>query len=835
MSPPILWLPCRLFPKIRVMKFKFLTILASFFYCFTPNVIAQNAKDIAGHVVDHVTNERLPFCSVVLHAANDSTVITGTLSSENGDFTFSKLLPGRYYLTTEFVGYHADTTLLPDNAWQGTPIIIRLKANVQVLETVHIRANASPVQTLVDRQVLTADKVLTAQGGTAMDLIRNAPSISVDALGNILWRGSNAFLVLLNGKPVQTNPQQFLSQLPVNSIDRIELITNPSAKLDPDGKGGILNIITKTSVSGDSFSIGLQGGLPSFDTHQNSRTPIRMGGDFALFHRKNRWEVNVGANYLRNDMSGHRSGDVNTTIGDVHTSFPSEGERSFLRYSYTARGAITYTPDSSNTWSLGVYAGNRMQSRRADIVYHNTQTRLSDPSFRRDFTYYNSNVARKSSQVQLANLDYTRVFRNGSSITASGLYERAAIESHTFNINLNEPQRDYAFQTTDNPSSNPLHAVRANLDYTLPISTGKLETGYQFRIQEQRGRFDYLVREGTEPWVLIPEFSSHTKVDNRIHSTYALYSGKTTKLTYSGGLRYEYAEREFTAGNGDARNLTLHNLFPSAALLYQISTNAGIKGGYNRRIQRSTNHELNPFPEREHSETLESGDPNILPELIDLTELGVILTPSWGSWSVSFYNQQIKNVVNRVNRAYNDTIIERIYTNAGRAVSWGVETSINSNISKVWQLFASMNVYRYQIRGSLFDESVKVNSSGPVFAMNTTNSFRVSPTVQLQWSASYLSERITAQGEDSRFLLSSLSARKTFLGGKLAATLQWQNMDLGLLRSNQQRITTRGSNFYTTTNYIHETDMVLLNLNYTFNQLPKKSRLPKSEFSDREF
>jgi ferric enterobactin receptor len=191
--------------------------------------------------------------------------------------------------------------------------------------------------------------------------------------------------------------------------------------------------------------------------------------------------------------------------------------------------------------------------------------------------------------------------------------------------------------------------------------------------------------------------------------------------------------------------------------------------------------------------------------------------------------------VNRVNSVYNDTILNRIYTNAGLATSWGLEAGSTLNIAKWWQFYAGGNVYHYKIKGSLFGNDVSVNTSSWIYSVNANTTFKFSPDFQLQASLNYLSKRITAQGEDSRFITPNLSARKTFLKGKLAATLQWQNVDLGLIGSNRQRITTFGNEFFTTTNYIQETDLFLLNLSYNLNQSPKKGRLPASEFGEKEF
>ena len=145
------------------------------------------------------------------------------------------------------------------------------------------------------------------------------------------------------------------------------------------------------------------------------------------------------------------------------------------------------------------------------------------------------------------------------------------------------------------------------------------------------------------------------------------------------------------------------------------------------------------------------------------------------------------------------------------------------------------NVYDYKIKGSLFNNEVLVNNESWQYSINANTTFQVTPTLDVQWNINYLSARVTAQGEDSRFVIPNLSVKKTFLDGRLYATLQWQNMDMGLFGTNQQRITTSGADFYTTTNYILETDIFMLNVGFNLNQLSKKSKLPTSEFGDKEF
>lgn len=823
--------------KLLLMKIVLVSLALLLSLLFSAQ--AQTGVTITGNVADSQTQKPLAYCSVALFRSQDSTLVAGLLTSDKGSFKFENIAFGNYYLQTQYIGYAKAVVGLPNlqNAQIFKVPAILMNPDPRTLEEVEVKADRQTVENKIDRQVYRADKFLTSQGGTAIDVLRNTPSVTVNSEGAITLRGSSGFLVLINGKPIQTDATVILNQLPANLIENVEIITAPSVRYDPDGKSGIINITTKAAIAGStSFNANVQGGLPAIYHYNNLENPQRFGADATFNRRSGKWEFGLGGNYLRNDIAGQRTGDVNTTIDTIYTSFPSDGERSFARYNYTLRGSISFQPTTRNTFSAGVYTGYRSQSRRADIVYNNTKIDLTTGQTIGRITYFNSNIARKSGRITVGNLDYTHLFNNKSTLTISGLLEHANMEGLTTNLNLEEPARNTILQSSRNPSENPLNAFRLKADYAIMIGQGKLETGYQYRNQVQSGNFHYLnLNLESGDFEVLPEFSSKTKVINHIHSVYGQYSGKVSKLEYVGGLRYEYATREFTAGSQDTRNLNLSNLFPSLNLQYQFNESLRAKASYSKRVQRSTNNELNPFPEREHSETLESGDPDILPEFIDLSELGIVKDFKKGNLFVNVYNQRIKNVVNRVNSVYNDTVLNRIYTNAGLGTSWGLEAGTTFNIAKWWQVYGGGNLYHYKIKGSLFNKEVNVNTSSWIYSINANSTFKLSGTFQIQGSLNYLSKRITAQGEDSRFITPALSVKKIFLKGKLAGTLQWQNIDLGVLGSNRQRITTFGKDFFTTTNYIQETDIFLLNLSYNLNQTAKKTKLPSSEFGDKEF
>ncbi len=285
--------------------------------------------------------------------------------------------------------------------------------------------------------------------------------------------------------------------------------------------------------------------------------------------------------------------------------------------------------------------------------------------------------------------------------------------------------------------------------------------------------------------------------------------------------------------------LNLSNFFPSANILYSIQPDLKIKAGFSRRIQRSTNNQLNPIPEREHSETLEIGDPDLRPEFVTLGEIGLIKTFSGtNSAFITAYIQDSKDPVQRVNSIYADTILNRVYTNVENGRSVGVEIGADLHPAKWWALFFGGNVFNQSYQGTLQildSPSMKIDNSGWVYSINGNTSFNLTSGLSLQANVNYLSKRPTAQGEDSRYLIPNMSLRKTFLDNRLTATVQWQNIDLGMHESHRQRITTWGEHFYTTTNYIYETDFVVLNVSYNLNWKNGKLKLPSSEFGEKEF
>ena len=326
---------------------------------FFQTISAQKAS-IKGTVLDSQNAEPIEYASVALLNPVDNSVVTGDVSNKNGIFTIQNINPGNYNLKIYFIGY--ESRILENVTIQGNQNIqlevIKLKVSNQALDEVVVTTKKTNSSNKIDKQQYKASQFETAKGGSAIDIIKNLPSVTVNGQGDISLRGSNGFMVLVNGKPVLTDAATILSQLPANTIQNIELITAPSAKYDPDGKGGIINIVTtKGSTDGFALSTNLMGGLPSTDDFDNLEQPKRFGADITANYKKEKIDLSVTANYQRNDNNGYREGDVFTKDFDAKTitHFPSNGERSFDKHNYSFKTALLYTANKNNAFHFGFY------------------------------------------------------------------------------------------------------------------------------------------------------------------------------------------------------------------------------------------------------------------------------------------------------------------------------------------------------------------------------------------------------------------------------------------------------------------------------------------------
>ncbi|WP_235958264.1 outer membrane beta-barrel family protein [Flammeovirga agarivorans] len=856
-------------------------ILAVWLMCMLGLTSFINAQSkITGQVIEKNQNAPIEYATVALYNQADNSLVTGVVSAGEGKFTINKVKEGTYKITIGFMGFETFTkenisVVKGSNVNLGQ---VTLNEDSQMLDEIEVKGEQLTAVTKVDRQVYDATKFENAAGGTATDVLKNMPSVSINAEGDLAVRGSSGFVVLLNGKPIQSDAATILNQLPANSIKNVEVITAPSAKYDSEGKAGIINIITTKGASDGMYAqVNVRYGLPSIENYDNANNPLRYGGDFTIAQQKEKFNWALGASYQRNDKSGRREGDVWTQIDDdPKFIFPSDGERSYVEENYSANLSLGFDPNDNNSFNFAAMGGIRDKTRLADIYYYDNHFE-GDPE---SFQYYNHNSRNRQSDFFVTSLDYAHTFQNSSKLSASVLYEYTLLGGPTFNDNqkydFSTPaDQQYYYLKERNTNENPLHGFRANIDYSFkPSKLGQFEVGYQFRTLDHKGDFLY-EREVIDPetgkatgeWEVVDNYSSNLNLSRNIHSAYGQLAGQKGDWTYGVGVRAEYMDRQVDylgyqngqlepESNREVKNYDYFKLFPSANLQYQVNDGLALKTAYSKRVERTTTFKMNPFKEKEHSETLEQGDADLEPEFIDLVELGAVQEIGDHTIFLTGYFRNTQNLINRTNTFDSDSVLNRIYTNVGTSKVFGVEVGTSLKLTDWWDFYAGGNFYHQHISGEFnYDDTdndwvinIPVDTKAWQYSFNLNTTFKITPTLSTNFSFNYLSERVTAQGEDSRFYTPNLSVKKTFMDNRLTVNVQWLNMDMGLLNTNEQRITTRGDytavladgstqrqQFYTTTNYVYEVDQIMINVTYNFNSLKNKSKKVKSEFGSKEF
>ena len=831
-----------------------------FFLLLLSAAVYAQGGTLRGVVVDATTGAPVEFATISVLDPTDSTLLSGGAAGGNGEWELESF-PSSYpiLLRASFIGYEPAYRELTEGEATGSPIRFHLRTGAQLLREVEVTGKALTDVHRLDRQAFDAEQFRNAQGGTATDVLRNLPAVSVGALGEISVRGSTGFLLMIDGKPVQTDPATVLDQLPANAITKVELITTPGAKYDPDGQAGIINITTTgADLRGWSVTGNLNYGLPAVRDFGSAAPQRRYAADVGVNYRDARWDVGAGLSYQREDDGGLRVGYVNTLLGNRLTELPSVGERSHDRENYSGRLSVGYTPDRHRSLRANLFAGKRTVFRTADILYRNQRRALVDPAALPDLealyddflatgdvsergeeldrrTFFNENLRVRRGDFFIASLDYERSWDDGDrALSVSSLYESTLLGGPTDNLILDYPELSDTLQYQYNTNDNPLDGYRFNVDYRSRLGAATWESGYQFRYLRHPGDFLYLDRTD-EGLVINPEFTNGILLRRDVHSLYSQLSGGTERLEYSAGLRLEYFDRSVALDRPDTTyRLDRLSLYPSANLKYALAEGWSLKAGYSRRIDRTTTFKMTPFPEREHNETLEQGDAELLPELTDLVEAGLVRNFGDNSAFGTVYYRRTRDVINRVNTVYNDTILNRIYTNVGNAEALGLELALTVFPVGDWRLYLGGNLYRYRITGRVFGD--EVNTGNWVYTLSATTDVNVFDLADLQLGFNYLSERVTAQGRDSRFFTPYLNLRREFADQRLAVTFQWQSISLGgWWGAGEKRITTVRDNFFTTTNYVYETDILRLGVSYRFTKLAGEVREVESEFGGREF
>ena len=759
----------------------------------------------------------MEFTSIALYNASDSSLITGTISSNDGTFYLKNIPFGNYYLIANFMGYEKSSVneiVLSDVNHTTDVGVINLNPAPQNLEEIEVVATQNRVEYKIDRKVINVSQDLNAAGGTAADVLQNTPSVTVDIDGNVSLRGSSNFTVLIDGKPSPLAGNDALQQIPATSIQNIEIITNPTAKFDPDGMAGIINIVTKKNSL-----LGLSG---IFNTTLG--TGDKYSGDFILSYKSKKYNVFGGLDYRNNKYAGSIY-----SIREMNPDDPLskiiliDGSRDHIRKGMAFKSGVDFYLNEKSTLSLSADIGNRGSGSEMIAKMHAYTSPVSYDTF----NISEGNGSRGGEYYSL-NVNYSKKFDNPRhEILASFSYQG---ENSEDTDEESEFRADPFYQILDFPAtrirSNELgkeHEFRAKVDYTRPVSeNGILETGYQMRLDKENE--DYLFENfdpDTDNWLNNPLYSSGFYFYRNIQSLYGTYSDKLGKFEYKLGLRGELTDRSIRKDlDSDPYSLNRIDFFPSLHLSRQLSGQQQLLTSYSRRINRPGGWDLEPFRSYMNSYTLREGNPDLQPEYVNSLELSYQKTFGKSFFVVESYYRNTQNLITRM--IYQDPTLPDVLIMTSKNInndnSLGGEFMLNLSVKKWLNLNTSVNIYKYWLEGTIDGENIDKNSNNWDTRLNA--SFFLSTKSRIQSILMYNGPSVTAQGNRGSFYFVNLAYRQDFLDRKLSATLSVQDI-FGTMR---HEFSSNSSGLNSLVRFEREHQVVTLTLSYKLNNFKNQNR-----------
>lgn len=778
---------------------------------------------VRGTLLDAATQKPVPYADVVLRRAGaDSALVAGAQTSETGAFALEHLPLGAYTLRALAIGYRPAQKAVALSA--AVPALqlgpLRVRAATQLKDVV-VTAERPVVSDNLDKRVIDVSKDLTATGGTAIDVLQNVPSVTVDQTGAVSLRGSTNVQIFVDGKPTNTT----LDQIPASSIQSIEVVTNPSARYDAAGSAGLLNIVLKKErrdgLNGQATAnVGTQDKYSTSLSLNYHRGRVNLFGsyDFRQDRRTNFGTLDQTTSFAPTDPATGLPGALQTLV--LHQ------DRSGVSYqtSHAVRLDLDFSLTPTQTLTLAVQPRFNRQSGIDDLL--SRQQNQSDgnrPVLLGTNNRHNTSQGR--SQSADLTLDYRRTWdaQPGRELTASATYAPVRAENE-LNSAIYYLPNDSATTQQQRPTNRLLQAA-AQVDYVQPLGEkSRVETG--LRSTFNRYDLDYQFRSAT-PLRFDP--SNRFVYNQHVQAAYATYAGASGKFHYQGGVR---GELTYLAGDqqttGEQFGRHYFDLFPSAVLAYEFTADRQVRLSYSRRISRPDAGELNPFPDRSDQLNLVTGNPLLLPEYVHAVELGHQQTFAEGSSlsATAFYRLET-NTAQGFRQVITDPLTGYVVTNTtrlnlGNETTAGLEVVGATQLASFWKLNGNVSTFRRIIRGT--GPNTAINTSAQVYSARLNTVVSPIKKLDLQLALNYRSPVNTTQGQRLATFNVDAAAKYTVFGDRGTLTLRVAD----LFNTQRYGFDTYGPGLTAFNRFKRESRIGFLGFTYRFGQAqagkPKKEK-----------
>lgn len=790
---------------ISFKRYKSIFFSMPFLFSFTFSAISQPVFQITGKI----TNACIPieYADISLVTFADTTTRLVTVFTDSlGRFKLTKMTAGEYFISIRLTGYQPKRipiSLTEKNVSVdlGTISIMPITGNLQA---VIIKAQRKQIQKTAQGFIIKAEDNITQAAGTASDLLANTPTVLVDAEGGISIRGKSP-MILINGRNSVLGSKS-LDRIPASSIDKIEIINNPSAQYDADAEGGIINIVLKKNrQQGTNGAVSMGGGYGAYG---------RFSSSFQLNNQAGKWDLGIA--YDNRFAGRERKIESNRTNFDNPDNHYLLQQRTDKRNEQThnLRMNVDFNPDPKNTWGLEAIYGYDGQHN-----YESLQSTILD----QQNAFASSNLRfsdeKSTEHVGELALNYSRKFEHERKLFSAGISNAYGNEKENTGINtqsLNEnakPIGDPFLQQTSNYEKTNI--TNARFDYSIPVGfRATLETGYKGIFRWLDADFRSLYEENNE-YRLDSTASNIFRFNEQVHAGYLLYKSFTGEKSspqwkYDIGIRLEQVfNHGESGGTPDFRN-SYFNFFPSGNLAFYLDKNDFLKWTYSRRINRPGLGQLNPFVDITDSLNTHGGNPYLDPELVNALEMG--------------YNKDWKHVNLSANvffRSGTNTILP--YTvvdsagvaftqprNFGRSTTIGFEGIFSAQADKIWNATISISAFRQEITGD--QDGNEISSNAFSWYVKTINNFNFWKGNKWQIAANYQAPTVTPQGKRLEVYNVDMGMQQKILkgNGRIGLTVT------DIFNTQRNGLITEADNFRSERFFKIDTRAVLLTFAYTF-------------------
>ena len=802
----------------------FVTFALTFLSVFSQKP-QNNQISITGNIIDSNTKEPLEYATVVLNNL-ETKQLSGGITDEKGNFTI-KIIPGTYDVSFEFISFKTikiSKKIINSSLNFGT---IKLSEDSDKLDEIVIIAEKSTVEIRLDKRIYNVGKDMTVKGGSASDVLDNVPSVDVDVEGNVSLRGNENVRILIDGKPsalVGLSGSDALRQLPADAIERVEVVTSPSARYDAEGTAGILNIILRKGVA-----TGLNGSL---NTTIGDPTQYRIASNINFRTKKINFFTNLG--YRNSSSPGNFLTNLSTFENESVNSLRIE-DRDFerKRNGYNINLGLEYFLSNESSIT-GTYfyrdSDNKNLSTNAIQVFDvNNILEYSDVRVQ------DEDEIDETSQISL---NYTNNINNsGHKLTIDFQYSDSK-EIETAFI-------DDSLASENNITAENSKSTLIQSDYVLPVGEHmQFELGYRGDFQDLNSNF--LVNR-------IPELdfnpSNNLTFKQNVNAIYSQFGNKINKFSYLLGLRTEITDVKVRLTNTNENfDYRYTEVFPTINFGLERTDNQSFTLGYSRRLRRPRYWYLNPFESRNSQNVIYKGNPGLIPTFTNSFDLGFLQKIGKLTLNSSIYFQHSVNAIQRVSRdeirlldGVNQVITIREPINLASEDRYGFELTANYNPSKKVRLSGSFNVFQQESKGLYEYNKFSIDeTSGAITSMpetqdlgNINNSWfsRFNATFTLPWKIqmqnrlSYRGPRYTAQSESKGMFSANIALSKDVLSEKGTLVLnvsdvfnsrRWRSTNFNPNKENPTSINNQESQW--------RVRQVSLNFTYRFNQKKKQGR-----------